>query len=58
MDNESYQAGWQWAQDRLSDYSLKELRTYAEGASADSDDPDAFFEGALDALDKEADRRR
>lgn len=58
MDNESYQAGWQWAQDRLFDYTPAQIRSDAEGASCEADDADAFYEGALDRIEKESNRRR
>lgn len=58
MDNESYQAGWQWAQDRLFDYTPAQIRHDAEGTSCEFDEPDAFYEGALDRIEKETDRLR
>lgn len=47
-----YEAGWSWASDRMMDYSPNEIRRDAEGASAEFDDPDAFYEGALDCVAK------
>ena len=47
-----YEAGWSWANDRMMDYSPNEILRDAEGEAAEFDNPDAFYEGALDCLAK------
>lgn len=50
MDNESYHDGWHWAGDKLRDYTPGVVKRDAQGAAQDSDDPDAFYEGAMDRV--------
>lgn len=52
MDNESYYDGWHWAGDKLRNYTPSVVKREAQGAAQDSDDPDAFYEGALDRVKK------
>lgn len=47
-----YEAGWSWANDRITNYSPIELQHVAELVSIEFNDPDAFYEGALDCIDK------
>jgi hypothetical protein len=50
-NNESYDAGWDWARARLADgMNSFQVSGDAQGAAQDSDDPDAFYEGVLDSL--------
>lgn len=50
--HECYDAGWAWCSDRLHDYSPNVIKRDAEGASCEYEDPDAFYEGALDCIEK------
>jgi hypothetical protein len=47
-----YEAGWSWANDRMTNYSPNEIRRDAESASIYFNDPDSFYEGVLDCIDK------
>lgn len=52
MNNESYSDGWDWASDKLRDYTPTEVKLQGQGAAFDSEDPDAFYEGVLDRVKK------
>jgi hypothetical protein len=51
-NNDCYDAGWAWCSDRIHDFSPGQIKSDANGASYEFDDPDAFYEGALDCLEK------
>jgi len=51
-NNDCYDAGWAWCSDRIHDFSPGQIKSDANSAADEFDDPDAFYEGALDCLEK------
>lgn len=51
MESESYDEGWNWTRARVADgMTAFVIPANAVGAAQEVNDPDAFYEGAMDSL--------